>query len=287
MKKILLIACLILSSSSLLAIFDDYEPSPRARAMGGAFYTISDDQLGVFYNPAGVALAGSGISVSYCKIFNNDFQVLNALGFSYELPRNFGSFALGLEAMDVDYLDVNLMSEKIYNISHAFILISDTDSELYLGYSGNFYSLSLDTFGSESALGLNLGALAIFKQRVRLGFTVNNLNNPAFGKDQSEYLAQKMTAGLAYEPFPVLLAALELEKKSGRSGAENGKTEIHGGIEFKAHDMLMLRTGVRNDPDSFSFGAGFKLSEFTLDYAYNTHAVLDGTHHFGLNYKFK
>jgi len=286
MKKSILIIIVLGLSINLMAIFNDYEPSPRARAMGGAFYSTSDDQMAVFYNPAGLNLAGSGVMTSMSKIFGNDFQKLTVLGFSYEMPGRYGTLGLGMQSMDVNYLDVNLMSEKIYNISHAFTLLKDIHSEIYLGYSFNMYSLDMEGFGSETDIGINLGALAILHQRTRLAFTVTNLNDPAFGEGDDEELAQKMTIGLAYEPYPEVTTAFELKKTYGLGGVEGEKTEIHAGAEFKVHELLTLRAGLRNQPASFSFGAGFHAYGVIIDYGYNTHAVMSGTHHFGLGYKF-
>jgi len=104
----------------LFGVFDDYEPSSRARAMGGTFYSTSDDANGIFYNPAGLSLAGNNLVVGYTKPFGNDFQVLNTVAFTMDLPKNFGTIGLGLLSMDVDYLDVNLMSEKIYALAQFF-----------------------------------------------------------------------------------------------------------------------------------------------------------------------
>ena len=41
--KYLFLLVLLVAVVNLSAIFDDYEPSPRARGMGGAFYSQSDD----------------------------------------------------------------------------------------------------------------------------------------------------------------------------------------------------------------------------------------------------
>jgi len=286
MRKTIFLILIFALSLNLLAIFDDYEPSPRARAMGGAYYSISNDQMAVFYNPAGLSLAGNGVATSYCKVFGNDFQELTALGFSYELPYSLGILGLGMQSMDVDYLDVNLMSEKIYNLSHSFTLLKDIHSEIYVGYSFNMYSLDMDSFGNDTGLGINLGALAILHQRTRLGFTVTNLNNPAFGEEDDEELAQKMAIGIAYEPYPDVITAVEMKKTYGLGGVEGEKTELHAGVEFKVHEMLTLRTGVKNQPTSYSFGAGINIYGAIIDYGYNTHAVLNGTHHIGLSYKF-
>jgi hypothetical protein len=286
MRKTVFLIIVLAISLNLLAIFDDYEPSPRARAMGGAYYSLSNDAMAVFYNPAGISLAGNSIATSYTQVFGNDFQELSVLGFSYELPGKMGVIGLGLQSMDVDYLEENLMSEKVYNLSHSFTLLKDIHSEIYVGYSMNVYSLDMDSFGSETDLGFNLGALAILHQRTRLSFAISNLNNPAFGKEEDEELAQKMAVGIAYEPYPDVITAFELKKTYGLGGVEGEKTEIHTGLEFKVHELLTLRAGLRNQPVSYSAGMGIHAYGVQIDYGYSTHAVLNSTHHIGLSFKF-
>ena len=283
MKKIIKIAVLLLVSLNLLAVFDDYEPSPRARAMGGTFYSTSDDANGIFYNPAGLSLAENNLAVGYTKLFGNDFQVLNTVAFTMELPKNFGKLGLGLLSMDVDYLDVNLMSEKIYALAHSITLLQDVHSSIYLGYVANFYHLSINSFGDQTAFGLNLGALAILHQRTRLGFAISNLNNPKIGEDNLHNLPRKIGIGISYLPYEGVSTSLELKKTLG--DRVKSETEIHAGTEIEVLKSLVLRFGVRNKPSSYSMGAKFELFDVYIDYAYNTH-ILDATHHFGIGYKF-
>jgi hypothetical protein len=77
-----------------------------------------------------------------------------------------------------------------------------------------------------------------------------------------------------------VITAVELKK------TVDGETEVHAGAEVKVVEMLTLRCGARSEPSSYSFGARFSMFEVMVDYAYNTHAVLGGTHHFGLGYTF-
>ncbi|MCD6176781.1 MAG: hypothetical protein J7K29_02975, partial [Candidatus Cloacimonetes bacterium] len=135
MKKIITALCLVFIAVNLAAFFDDYEPSPRARAMGGAFYSISNDANAVFYNPAGLKSAENSIIIGYSSLFGNDFQILNTVAFSMQLPRKFGTLGIGLQSMDVDFQDVNLLSEKIYALSHSFNILNDIHSNLDIGYT--------------------------------------------------------------------------------------------------------------------------------------------------------
>jgi len=277
--RLLKIIILLIITSSLFGIFDDYEPSPRARAMGGAFYSTSNDANGVFYNPAGLSLAGNDLKISNTKRFGDDFQILTNVAISMELPKKFGVLGIGLQAFDVEYLGVTLMSEKVYALSHSFTLMKDIHSEIHFGYVANMYHLSIDTFGNQPAFGVDIGALAILHQRTQLGFTVSNLNNPKVGIDNTHELPQKIAVGISYLPYHNLITTLELKKTFA------GVTEIHAGSELALAEMFKLRFGVRSNPASYSAGFNFNIYGIMIDYGFNTH-ILGNTHHFGLGYKF-
>ena len=279
MKKIITVLCLVFLAVNLAAIFDDYEPSARARAMGGAYYSVSDDANAVFYNPAGLNSSANNIIIGYSKIFDNDFQVLNTVALSMQLPRKLGTLGIGLQSMDVDFLEVSLLSEKTYCLSHSFNILNDIHSNLDIGYTFNMYHLSIDGFGEQPAFGINLGALATVHQRTQVGFTITNLNNPSVGEDGAHDLPQKMSMGISYHPYTDVITSLELKKTM------NSKTEIHAGAEVKVVEMLTVRCGVRSEPTSYSIGARFDMYNIVVDYGFNTHTV-DSTHHFSIGYKF-
>lgn len=269
----------VFMSTSLSAIFDDYEPSPRARALSGTFYSTSDDANAVFYNPAGLCFSSNGMLISYTRPFGNSFQELTAAAFSLKLPRKFGTIAFGLQSMDVNYLDVNLESERIYAFAHSFNLLKDIHSELNFGYTLNLYHLQIQGFGEQPSFGINLGALAVLHTRTKIGFTVYNINNPAVGKENGHELPQRLALGLSYLPYTDVVTSIELKK------AIDGDTEIHAGAEVTVLEMLKFRLGARNQPNSFSAGAGFDLLNILVDYAVNTHTI-GLTHHFGIGYRF-
>jgi hypothetical protein len=248
--------------------------------MGGAFYSVSDDANGVFYNPAGLIKSKEHVSVSYARLFSNDFQILKTAAFTMPLPGKAGAVGIGIQALDVEYLDVNLMSEQIYSLSHSFTLMKDVHSEFHLGYTANIYHLTMERFGNETSFGVDLGALVILHHRTRLGFAVSNLNNPKIGENNRHELPQRLAMGITYNPYYGVNTSIELKKPFGEA------TQIHGGIEVEVHPMLDLRVGLRNHPASFSCGATFNVRNIIIEYALGTHSVLNNTHHFGIGYGF-
>lgn len=265
---------------NLFAVFNDYEPSVKARALGGAYTTFSDNADGIYYNPAGINLAGNNIQLSSAALFGNSFSKINVASFSANLPKKFGTIAFGLKSFDATYHDVTLTSEKHYAIAHSMCILNDIHSKLYFGYAFNLYSLSIDSFGSQSTFGLNLGALAILHQRTRIAFAISNINNPKIGKNNDNDLPQKFSIGISYLPYEGTTTALDIKKELGEA------TEIHAGTEIKLNKMFYLRAGIRNEPVSFSMGFRFVLYNVNIDYAFNSHTTLGLTNHFGIGYKF-
>jgi hypothetical protein len=279
MKKTELIILILVISIPLAAIFDDYEPSPRARAMGGTFYAAGNDPNAIFYNPAMLRHSPNSLLIGYSNLFDSGFVTLSSFAFSMQLPRKFGNLGIGMMSLDTEYLGVNLLSEKTYSLAHSINLMEDIHSQLNLGYTLNLYNLDIADFGNQSTAGINIGLQAILHTRTQIGMAVYNLNNPTLGLDNSHELPRRMAFGISYQPYTDVFTNIELKK------ALDGDTEIHMGTEILLYEIFTLRFGARTNPNSFSAGARFDIFNVVLDYAVNTHTI-GLTHHFGLGYKF-
>ncbi|MBN2829781.1 MAG: hypothetical protein JXR56_05630 [Candidatus Cloacimonetes bacterium] len=279
MKKIILITILAVSLVSLFSIFDDYGPSARARALGGAFYSISDDADAVFYNPSGLEYAHNEVIISYTDLWNTGYNELKNIAVSYKMGKA-GTIGLGVQMFDVTFEDVTLQSEQTYSINHAFTLFKDIHSEATIGYGVNIYRLSFDEQDTKATFGLNIGAMATLRQRTRLGFSVSNLNNPKIGAESKDDLPQLMAIGLSYIPYEMVTTSIEMKQEFG------GETSFMSGLEITPVKALTLRAGVHNKPNVITFGAGINMFNVLVDYAYNSHVALNGTHHIAIGYKF-
>ncbi|MFO7896031.1 MAG: hypothetical protein R6U84_03785 [Candidatus Cloacimonadales bacterium] len=284
MKNILLII-LVLFAVNAFASFDDLEPSPRARAMGGTHYANGNDVYSTLYNPAGLAGSQQGFAISYVDRYGLGFSEVTTVAMSMKLPRKYGTLGFSMLAHNVEYNNVNLTSETTYAVAHGFTLMEDLHSSLKFGYTANIYYLSFSGMGDEVSYGLNLGAQATLHQRTKIGFAITNINNPNVGKDNTHDLPQKLAVGFSYEPYDKVITSLEMKQTLGEDTLETG-TEIHAGTEFQILEPLALRFGLSNLPVTYSMGASFNLFNMVLDYAFSTHATLGSTHQFGLGYSY-
>jgi long-subunit fatty acid transport protein len=290
MRKILITIFLFLLSTLAFAdistnIFSDYEPSARARGMGNAAIATGIDPSIIFYNPAGLDIAKAGVNASYAKLFGQEFEVLKTAAFSYHLPK-YGTIGIGMQALDVEYQDVSLQSEATFSLAHSFLLIGDVHSQWYLGYGLTLNYLSFGEsvggvdMGEESVFGLDIGALTILYDRIKVAFAVKNINNPSVGDDRTYDLSRFFTIGVAYQPYDQVITELNLKQKFSE------ETKVSFGVEYELIDNFWLRTGASTYPNSISFGLGLLVKGIRFDYGVKTHAVLDLTHHISLGYEF-
>lgn len=281
MKKILIIA--ILAGLGILnaGVFEDYQPSARARGMGGAFTGVADDVNALFFNPAGLTQTKYGFSAGIANIQNQEFTEFKTIAAGYALPKGLGTVAIGGRLMDVEFEDENLMAEQTWSIGHGFTLLNDIHSQIFFGYSGNLYRLSFEGEDPSNAFGVDVGGMAILHQRTRLGFSVQNINQPKMGDQNQVELPMKLAMGVSYIPYEGVNTTIELRKDFA------AETEFMAGAEYQMFEPLAIRAGVHlNEPVSWNAGATFSVRKFCVDYSFSSHAVLAGTHYINLGYKF-
>jgi len=281
------LAVLVLPTTAGAAgVFDNLVLSPRARALGGAFVALADDETAVFANPAGLAgQEGIGLYASYVDLYGYDFLDLGAFATRMATPK--GTFALGGRLFGADYKGVDLETEYTIALAHGFTVMEDVHSSLSFGYALNLYGLSFDAesvggedLGSANAFGLDIGVLGTLRGRTRFGFFVKNLNNPKMGDPDAKDLPQWFTAGVAYSPYGGVNTVLEAQKQ------DDEDLRACFGIEVEVSDYLTLRGGLQNQPNRLSVGFGTHWEGLRVDYSYTSHATLPGTHHFGVGAAF-
>jgi hypothetical protein len=121
------------------------------------------------------------------------------------------------------------------------------------------------------------------------GVAVANLG-PEFSFDgTSAPLPRHVRAGVALQIKPeVLLVAFDIHDPS------DFQASYRGGVEWRLHQRLTLRSGYRLEPaaqadtaiEGASFGFTAPLGQLALDYAYVAVGPMDPTHRIGLIYKF-
>ncbi len=282
-----IVVCLVLPGvAGAAGVFDNLVLSPRARAMGGAFVALSDDETAIFTNPAALAMQDEiGIYSSYVDLYGYDFFKLGSGAVA--VPTSMGTFGIGARYFSTEYGGDELESEYSFVVGQGVMLMEDIHSSLAVGYGLNLYGLNFPTesvggvdLGSANTFGVDIGVIGTLRGRTRFGFFAKNINNPKLGDPDAKDLPQWFTAGVCYSPYGGVQTCLEVQKQT----TEDMRACF--GLEFEINDYLTLRGGIQNQPNriSFGFGTGWKMVE--LDYSYTSHETLPGSHVYGLGIKF-
>jgi hypothetical protein len=266
------------------AAFEDIEVSPRARAMGGAWTALRDDAYAVFHNPAALAWAGRvAAGASNVRPFGYDFSSQNTGAAAFALPGRWGGLGTGIRRFGVDYAGETLLRENTFTFAHGFHLRRDRQSELAVGWAVGWYSLDFGRSvtglepGEASTVGLSFGAVAVVRERTRVGFHALHLNNPNIGDRDQEELRRRVSAGVSHAPYPGVETVLEIADELGEA------VQYRGGVEFELADFVWARAGIKSDPSVFTAGVGLRWTGFQLDYGFSTGGgVLAETHHLGV-----
>lgn len=280
MKKTILITILIIQAALLLAVFDDYIPSARARAMGGAYTGVVDDVSAVFFNPAGLADVANGVQVGFAQLNGQKFSDFRTAAAGFKLPARFGTVGLGARIFGVSYEDTDLMSEQTFSLAHGFVLQQDIHSTISLGYTASYYRLSFEDEDPDDAFGIDIGATALLHGRTRLGFSVTNIGQAVMGDTNQNTLPSKLALGISYQPYDQVTTSIEIKKDFAQ------ETEFMGGVEARLLEPLAIRFGVHQNPATWNAGVGLDVKGIEIDLSYTTHAVLPGTLYGNLGYKF-
>lgn len=275
-----------LAASPARAAFEDVEESPEARARGGAWVADRADDYAPFHNPASLAWAGRlAVAGSYLQPFGLPFSSLSTVCVTRALPGDLGGVGVGVREFGVSFLGEDLSRETTISLAHGFRLMHDRQSELAIGWRVEMFALSFGPSitgidpGSARAFGVSVGGSAVLRDRTRIGFSVQNLNNPSIGDRDHEELRRRVAAGLAYEPYDGVQSTFGLTQELGE------ELQMRGGLSFDLADVATLRAGVRTNPNTLGAGLGLRWSGVSLDYALSTGGgALGETHHLGLGW---
>jgi len=302
---LILVAALVVSSvawagdgtagSTYLDVFGiGVGAGPSAMA---AYTAAPGDLWSLTYNPAGLA------NIDRLKVGVSQIEWLKGTSFSYlgvGLPSGDGGLALGLayfdmggvDPTDIDGSEIDGLAEA-YNLGfvggYGFVMPNICD--LSVGVSGHVIQGSFDD-ESATAIGVNLGLLyGLMEDQVKLGVAVRNLGTKfQFGDDDSEEDEQAMTysGGVSYTTAPDQISNVDLTVGVDVLKPKDRDVAVAVGGEVWVYDMLALRAGYKTGVEmgSLGYGAGFKFSDFQLDYTYTDHEDLKTTHRISLTMAF-
>lgn len=272
--------------------------SARALGMGDSAVAVTGDGDGFFENPAVLAtLDEHEILTFHAPLFTD--TLYDSIGYFNPVSAH-NSFGLAVARLGVS---------DILQTQNNIQAVSTFDSEQWqglVGYGfravdgldlGGTIKYEFEQLGSYqgSGVGLDLGLLYHFSnnpadfnqvgyKNITLGFSVSNALQPQTKLFQDPSVPLRVyRPGLSYlYTFPSSKSALWLTAE-GEVPETGGNTLIKGGFEYGWNQTVFARAGY--DGVSPTVGAGLRISDFEVDYAFNQRD-LGALHRFSLTYHF-
>jgi hypothetical protein len=289
-RRSLVAGLLILALVGLLvprtseAVFEQLDPDPRSRAMGGASAGTDGGPFSVFLNPAALEVSdGFGIGVTYVQPYSLEFLKMTVAGATAPLPGRLGGIGFGFRRMATEFSDQALDEQNTFTIGHGLNLYRDVSSTVSVGYAVNLYSLEFGPTindqdpGSATTFGLSFAARVTLRNRTAVGFMAQNINNPKIGDFEVEELPRRVCGGVAYSPYSGVVTTLDMDSVLG------AKTRFRGGSEFQVTDYGHFRVGIATDPNIYSAGVGVNYRGIEFNYGFSSGpGPLDESHQIGV-----
>lgn len=266
----LMVILIIFTTKFSYAQFENIDMGARAVGLNGAFTSLSNNSLAIFYNPAGLGqLKYRDFSVFYNPA-PFGLTELSSAAFTYAEPTKYGVFGSALRSYGFD-----LYKETGVMLSYG----NGYKSRIFYGVNLNLYHLNIQNYGSATSYGIDVGAMAYINKYLRWGFFGKNLTGSTIGESK-EKIAQVYRTGLNYKPLNEVNLLLEFEKDV------KYPISVRAGFEYSLLDFVDLRAGVGNQPTTFSGGIGLNYGIFQLDYALYKSQDLGITHQGSLSVNF-
>lgn len=296
--------------------------SPRASAMGEAFYAVGKGAESIFFNPAGVVESGRRFDLKlYITQWIADINYIGG-AIAWDMG-NLGS--VGLSFLTVDYGTI-----------HATGLLTPGEQELYpqgykdLGIANNVGAYSFGVTygraitnqfligGTMRLAGQNLGRSMVAKgetsndatklvfdagvkyytglKSFRFGMAIRNFSSTIKREEIEEQLPILFTMGVAMDLLDVVVS----DHSAGHSlmlavdflHPNNYSERMNFGLEYMLFGKIALRGGYQTNQDIASWSAGIGLNTImgnhavTADYSYSNFDIFSGVNRFSVGITF-
>jgi len=296
MKKYLYV---FLLTASFAQVSDYAYTGAEVSAMAGAVVAEKGNNWSIFHNPAGLTeIDGTHFSAGGGRLYGfNWLPSYNLSGIS-PLPV-VGKIGFSLKQLETKYSGKTLSTEQTISVAQGFDLQHDNNSRLSIGYTANFVQWDLGSsagisgdgtdgldLGNVNAITVDLGVLALLRDKYRFGVFLKNINSGDLGKGMTrQVLPRRINAGITYMPMTRLSTSIVSEHLLGRDDLQ-----IKGAIRYNLNPLIKIYTGAQSNPNRFGFGftllfnsvTDLELGDYTCSYGLLTHPVLPMTHQFNI-----
>ena len=257
MIKLTLVISIFMVKSSK-AQFEYTDIGARATGLNGAFTSLSDNSLAVFYNPSGLGqMKYREVSVFYGPSAFGIPEISTA-ALTYAEPLKLGTIGIGLKTFGFElYRETNLILS--YGNSYR--------NKIFYGLNLNYYNLIIQNYNSASAFGIDAGGLAYLTDFLKWGFFAGNITGSKIGVS-GQRISQVYKSGFTVQPRNDLNLVMEIEKDV------RYPLSFRAGMEYFIYDFIDLRAGIGTEPVSFTGGVSINYNIFQIDYSVYDHQDL-------------
>lgn len=240
----------------------------RALGMGKAFVALADDATASYWNPAGLTqIKGHNL----CLMYSEPFDKVDGISYSlvsYAQPIPKGSIGVSLIYLNVDGLKerVNAIDppgKDFGNKEMALLLSYATEIKQVISVGATLKGISQEIDSNKgNGFGLDVGMLYRPTQLsdLRIGVVLTNLIRADIRGDK---MPLALRLGVASHFF-----GDRLHLSLGTDFISDREVKGHFGAEYELFRSLLLRAGYSTDNEEITGGLGFKVKQFSIDYAY-------------------
>lgn len=297
--------------------------SPKASAMGDAYFAVSKGSESIFYNPAGIVETSSTFdaTVNYTQWIADITYLGGAI--AYNLG-NVGTF--GISVLSVDYGTINGTSlihpSQQFEYPAGYIEngpISNVGAYSFGISYGKAISDRFSIGGNARLVGQNLGDNKYFDgsssdnnatklvfdagvkyntlyKDFRFGMAIRNFSSQIKREEIDEQLPLTFTLGAAMNVIDFILPSMsdenELTIAVDYLHSNNYSERVNAGLEFVFMDMVSVRGGYQTNRDLASFSGGLGLSKqfgeygVELNYSYSQMEIFDNVNRLSIGFTF-
>lgn len=247
-------------------VFSQFNPGAKQIALSNSDIALSNDVFCLFSNPAGIAqINWREAGIFYSPSPFGMTELANGF-FAYNEPSSLGNFGLGIMTYGFE-----LYRENKISIAYAY----NYNNFFFAGFTLNYNTLSIQNYGSDQSITLNLGGLVYLMDNTRFAFSLTNINRGSYGEEKDQ-IPVLYSVGFSYDILNNISVNFSVEKEI----RYNSSAQF--GINYDLMEYVSLRTGFSTYPKRFSAGLGINYSFFEFDYAMFNHQELGFTHQFGV-----
>jgi len=264
----------------------------RAAGMGEAFGAVADDVTAMYWNPAGVAQIEQ-TEATFMHSFWLESMSYEYLGLAYPLGGSAIGISVGyLGISDIEGRDVNDVRTSNFSANDMAIGVTygkSLSDVFMLGGSIKSISEKIDT-ETASTVGLDVGALYKASEDISLAAGVQNVGSGLKFISEAGDLPMNVKVGGAYKSIDkALTIAMDVNKPV------DNKAKVNLGMEYWFKESVAVRGGYKyqmggNDSigglTGLTAGAGLKVSQMQIDYAFMPFGDLGSAHRVSLLVKF-